>query len=127
MTAAVALSILCTAITFHLTYRIINDEGATNAAVVGYLLPVVSVLLGTVVLGEDLGMRVVLGMAVVLWGVGMTRRPAAANVGKPTRGEAVSGELAAGEPGHAGGAAVSGVPAGAAPATVATIPPEEAR
>jgi hypothetical protein len=70
--------VFCTAITFHLTYRIINDEGATNAAVVGYLLPVVSVLLGAVVLGEDLSVRVVLGMAVVLVGVGMTRRQGAA-------------------------------------------------
>ncbi|MFF1722345.1 DMT family transporter [Streptomyces sviceus] len=72
--AALVLSVFCTAITFHLTYRIINDEGATNAAVVGYLLPVVSVLLGAVVLGEGLSARVVLGMAVVLVGVGMTRR-----------------------------------------------------
>ncbi|WP_434099525.1 DMT family transporter [Streptomyces sviceus] len=72
--AALVLSVFCTAITFHLTYRIINDEGATNAAVVGYLLPVVSVLLGAVVLGEGLSVRVVLGMAVVLVGVGMTRR-----------------------------------------------------
>lgn len=72
--AAVVLSVCCTAITFHLTYRIINDEGATNAAVVGYLLPVVSVLLGVVVLGEELSPRVVLGMAVVLLGVGLTRR-----------------------------------------------------
>ena len=55
--AAVVLSVLCTAITFHLTYRIINDEGATNAAVVGYLLPVVAVLLGAVVLGEELSVR----------------------------------------------------------------------
>ncbi|GAA2285082.1 hypothetical protein GCM10010145_55680 [Streptomyces ruber] len=74
MTAAVVLGVFCTAITFHLTYRIINDEGATNAAVVGYLLPVVSVLLGAVVLGEELSVRVVLGMAVVVAGVGMTRR-----------------------------------------------------
>ena len=36
LVAAVVLSVFCTAITFHLTYRIINDEGATNAAVVGY-------------------------------------------------------------------------------------------
>ncbi|MEU2421129.1 DMT family transporter [Streptomyces sp. NPDC007851] len=73
LVAAVALGVLCTAATFHLTYRIINDEGATNAAVVGYLLPVVSVLLGAVVLGEDLSVRVVLGMTVVLVGVAMTR------------------------------------------------------
>ncbi|WP_406374684.1 DMT family transporter [Streptomyces sp. NBC_00647] len=74
LVAAVVLGVFCTAITFHLTYRIINDEGATSAAVVGYLLPVVSVLLGVAVLGEHLSVRVVLGMAVVLVGVAMTRR-----------------------------------------------------
>jgi drug/metabolite transporter (DMT)-like permease len=68
------LGILCTGLTFYLTYRIIADEGATSAATVGYLLPVVSVLLGAIVLGEQLNPRVVAGMAVVLVGVGMTRR-----------------------------------------------------
>ncbi|MCX5410462.1 DMT family transporter [Streptomyces sp. NBC_00059] len=89
--AAVVLGVFCTAITFHLTYRIINDEGATSAAVVGYLLPVVSVLLGAVVLGEEIGVRVVLGMAVVLAGVGMTRRQGPSAVtekGKPGEGAA---------------------------------------
>lgn len=72
--AVVVLGTLATGITFHLTYRIIADEGATNAAVVGYLLPVVSVTLGAIVLDEELSLRVVAGMAVVLVGVGMTRR-----------------------------------------------------
>ncbi|MFE6189083.1 DMT family transporter [Streptomyces sp. NPDC056465] len=109
--AAVVLSVFCTAITFHLTYRIINDEGATSAAVVGYLLPVVSVLLGAVVLGEEIGVRVVLGMAVVLVGVGLTRRqgPAAAT------GEGAAGEPAVGEA-AVGGAAAGGVAAGGAAA-----------
>ncbi|MCX5211846.1 DMT family transporter [Kitasatospora sp. NBC_00240] len=68
------LGIFATGITFHLTYRIIADEGATNAATVGYLLPVVSVLLGAVVLHEPLSLRIAVGMAVVLTGVAMTRR-----------------------------------------------------
>jgi drug/metabolite transporter (DMT)-like permease len=72
--AVVVLGVFATGITFHLTYRIIADEGATNAATVGYLLPVVSVLLGAIVLGEALSPRIVAGMAVVLVGVGMTRR-----------------------------------------------------
>ncbi|MGY4920527.1 DMT family transporter [Streptomyces sp. 900116325] len=72
--AAVVLGIFATGITFHLTYRIIADEGATNAATVGYLLPVVSVLLGAVVLNEDFSLRVAAGMMVVLIGVAMTRR-----------------------------------------------------
>jgi drug/metabolite transporter (DMT)-like permease len=74
MIAVVILGIFATGITFHLTYRIIADEGATNAATVGYLLPVVSVALGTIVLDESFSLRVAAGMIIVLAGVGMTRR-----------------------------------------------------
>ena len=74
LVAVVVLGVLATGVTFHLTYRIIADEGATNAATVGYLLPVVSVALGALVLGEGFSLRVAAGMAVVLTGVGMTRR-----------------------------------------------------
>ncbi|MEU6735696.1 EamA family transporter [Streptomyces physcomitrii] len=89
--AVIVLGVLATGVTFHLTYRIIADEGATDAATVGYLLPVVSVLLGALVLGEDLSLRIFAGMAVVLAGVAMTRR------GKPS---AEPGSV--GEPGSAG-------------------------
>lgn len=86
--AIAVLGIFATGVTFHLTYRIIADEGATNAATVGYLLPVVSVALGAVVLDEAFSFRVAAGMAVVLIGVSMTRRqkrtPAAPP--KPTAG-----------------------------------------
>ncbi len=71
--AVVVLGIFGTGITFYLNYRLIADEGATSAATVGYLLPVVSVALGAIVLGEDLGLRVIAGMAVVLAGVALTR------------------------------------------------------
>lgn len=74
MVAVVILGIFATGITFHLTYRIIADEGATNAATVGYLLPVVSVGLGAIVLDEPFSLRVAAGMVVVLVGVGITRR-----------------------------------------------------
>ncbi|MFI6785143.1 DMT family transporter [Micromonospora sp. NPDC050276] len=71
----VILGVVATGATFHLTYRIIAAEGATNAATVGYLLPVVSVALGAVVLDEALSLRIAAGMVVVLVGVGLTRRP----------------------------------------------------
>jgi drug/metabolite transporter (DMT)-like permease len=71
--AVVVLGIFATGITFHLTYRIIADEGAAHAATVGYLLPVTSVLLGAIVLGEHIGLRVAAGMVVVMISVGMTR------------------------------------------------------
>ncbi|PSK67559.1 hypothetical protein B0E53_00538 [Micromonospora sp. MH33] len=72
--AVVVLGVVATGITFHLTYRIIAAEGATNAATVGYLLPVVSVALGVIVLDERFSPRIAAGMVVVLVGVGLTRR-----------------------------------------------------
>jgi drug/metabolite transporter (DMT)-like permease len=71
------LGVVATGLTFHLNNRLIAAEGATAAATVGYLLPVVSVALGAVVLGEDVGLRVLAGMGVVLAGVALTRQPAA--------------------------------------------------
>jgi drug/metabolite transporter (DMT)-like permease len=62
-----------TGFAFALNYRLITDEGPTNAATVGYLLPVVSVLLGALALDEELNPRVIAGMVVVLAGVAMTR------------------------------------------------------
>ncbi|QRK90885.1 DMT family transporter [Saccharopolyspora erythraea] len=73
LAAVAALGIFSTGLTFHLNFRLIEDEGPTNAATVGYLLPVVSVALGAVVLHEDLSARVLTGMAVVLLGVALTR------------------------------------------------------
>ncbi|WIX85626.1 DMT family transporter [Amycolatopsis sp. DG1A-15b] len=76
LTAVVAVTILGvfgTGITFYLNYRLIADEGPTAAATVGYLLPVVSVALGALFLGEPLTPRVLGGMAVVLVAVGLTR------------------------------------------------------
>ncbi|MEV5338825.1 EamA family transporter [Streptomyces sp. NPDC052676] len=81
--AVTALGVLGTGVTFYLNYRLIADEGPTSAATVGYLLPVVSVALGALVLGEEVGARVVAGMVVVLLGVAMTRRTPAARRAKP--------------------------------------------
>jgi drug/metabolite transporter (DMT)-like permease len=72
--AVAILGVFGTGVAFVINYRLIADEGPTNATTVGYLLPVVSVLLGAVFLGEGLTPRVVLGMLVVLVGVALTRR-----------------------------------------------------
>lgn len=71
--AVVVLGIFGTGVTFYLNYRLIEDEGPTSAATVGYLLPVVSVALGALVLGEHVGPRVVAGMVIVLVGVAASR------------------------------------------------------
>ena len=72
--AVMILGVFGTGVAFILNYRVIADEGATTATTVGYLLPVVSVLLGAIFLGEQLNARVVVGMLVVLVGVALTRR-----------------------------------------------------
>ncbi|MDG4823225.1 DMT family transporter [Asanoa sp. WMMD1127] len=74
LAGVVVLGVAATGVTFHLTYRIIAAEGATNAATVGYLLPVVSVALGALVLDEAFSPRIAAGMVVVLAGVALSRR-----------------------------------------------------
>lgn len=72
--AAVAiLGVGSTGIAFALNYRLLATEGAVATSTVGYLLPVVSVALGTVFLDEELNLRVLAGMVVVLAGVALTR------------------------------------------------------
>lgn len=73
LVAVAVLGVFATGVTFYLSYRVIEDEGPTAAATVGYLLPVVSVALGALVLDESVGPRVLAGMAVVLGGVALTR------------------------------------------------------
>ncbi len=71
--AVAILGVFGTGFAFALNYRLITDEGPTNAASVGYLLPVVSVLLGALFLDEALTPHVIAGMVVVLGGVALTR------------------------------------------------------
>lgn len=83
MIAVVILGIFRTGFTFALNYRLIADEDATDAATVGYLLPVVSIALGAIVLNEALTFRIVAGMVVVLAGVGLTRWQKRTNSASP--------------------------------------------
>ena len=72
--AVAVLGVFGTGIAFVLQQTQIAQEGPTAASTVGYLLPVVSVLLGAAFLHEALTVRVIVGMVVVLVGVGLTRR-----------------------------------------------------
>jgi drug/metabolite transporter (DMT)-like permease len=73
LVAVAILGVFGTGVAFALNYRLIADEGVVTATSVGYLLPVVSVLLGAAFLDEQITVRIVIGMVVVLLGVGMTR------------------------------------------------------
>lgn len=70
----VILGVIGTGIAYVLNYQIITSEGATIASTVTYLLPVVAIVLGVVVLGEDVTAVVIVGIALVLAGVALTRR-----------------------------------------------------
>ncbi len=70
----VILGVLGTGVAYVLNYQIIASEGATVAATVTYLLPVVAIVLGVLVLGETVTAAVLAGIALVLAGVALTRR-----------------------------------------------------
>ncbi|WP_243791703.1 DMT family transporter [Saccharopolyspora gloriosae] len=78
--AVAALGVFGTGVGFALNYRLIADEGPTAAATVTYLMPIVSVLLGALVLDEQIGIRAVLGIALVLTGVALSRKPRAPRI-----------------------------------------------
>jgi drug/metabolite transporter (DMT)-like permease len=114
--AVVALVILgagSTGIAFALNYQLLESEGAVAASIVGYLLPVVSVLLGSIFLGERPDLRVIGGMVVVLAGVALTRlrsreQPRMTPLVIP---DAVVPELAIPHPPQPSGAGIPAVPA----------------
>jgi drug/metabolite transporter (DMT)-like permease len=73
--AAIAvLGIVGTGFAYVLNYQIITSEGATVASPVTYLLPVVAIVLGVLVLSETVTATMLVGIAMVLVGVALTRR-----------------------------------------------------
>jgi drug/metabolite transporter (DMT)-like permease len=75
--AAIAvLGIAGTGFAYVLNYQIITSDGATVASTVTYLLPVVAIVLGVLVLNEQITAMTLGGIALVLAGVALTRRPA---------------------------------------------------
>ena len=65
----VALGALGTGLAYILNYAIVRAAGATTAATVTYLIPIVSTLLGVIVLGESLTWNEPLGAAIALGAV----------------------------------------------------------
>ena len=67
------LGILGTGAAYVLNYRIITDDGPVAASAVVYLLPAVAIVLGALVLDERPALHALLGVAIVLAGVALTR------------------------------------------------------
>lgn len=67
--ALAGLAILSTAIAYMLFFRILAAAGATNLMLVTFLIPVSAILLGALVLGEDLQAKHFIGMAMIAIGL----------------------------------------------------------
>lgn len=63
--AVLGIAILSTTVGYILYFRILATAGATNLALVTFLIPVSAVILGTLVLGERLDPRHFAGMALI--------------------------------------------------------------
>ncbi|MCF4165877.1 DMT family transporter [Zavarzinia compransoris] len=67
--AVVGAGVLSTALAYGIYFRILQSSGATNAALVTFLIPVSAVFLGAVFLGEALDARHFGGMALIAAGL----------------------------------------------------------
>lgn len=75
--AVIALGVVGTGLAYRLQFDVVRDAGPVVATSVTYLIPIVSVLLGVLVLGEHLGLAQLAGFVVVLTGallIGRGRR-----------------------------------------------------
>ena len=72
--SVLALGVLGTGLAYILNYRLIQDEGATTASTVTYLLPIVAVILGAIVLAEPITWSLFAGTALVLAGVALSSK-----------------------------------------------------
>ena len=66
-----SLAALCTAFAYLLYFRILRSAGATNVALVTFLVPVSAILLGILFLGEHLEWRHLAGMAAISAGLAL--------------------------------------------------------
>lgn len=80
----VALGVLGTGFAYIFFWRVISVAGATNASMVTYIVPIISTLLGVVILREHLHWYEPVGAVVVLAGVWLAqRRPKAPKAALP--------------------------------------------
>lgn len=69
--SVLGLALLSTALAYILYFRILALAGATNLALVTFLIPVSAILLGAVVLGETLAAQHFAGMGLIGMGLGI--------------------------------------------------------
>lgn len=67
--AILGVALLSTALAYVFYFRLLSTAGATNLALVTFLVPVSAILLGTLILGEVLLPRHIAGMALIALGL----------------------------------------------------------
>jgi drug/metabolite transporter (DMT)-like permease len=67
--SVIALAVLCTAFAYMIFFRLLATVGATNTSLVTFLIPVSSILLGTIFLGEALVIQQLFGMVLIVGGM----------------------------------------------------------
>lgn len=67
--AVIALAVFCTALTYLIFFRVLKMAGASNATLVGLVIPVFTMLFAVPILGETITLLKVCGMLVI--GLGM--------------------------------------------------------
>lgn len=74
--AVVALGLLCTALAFVLFFALIADIGPTRATLITFVNPAVAVVVGAIVLDEEITVATLIGFVLVLAGCWLsTRQP----------------------------------------------------
>ncbi len=69
-----AVGVLGTGLAFVLMGRLVGRVGATRASIVGYLIPVVALLLGVLLRDDEVGPIAIAGVALVIAGAYLTSR-----------------------------------------------------
>ena len=64
----IALAVLCTAVAFIVFFALIDRVGPARAPLFTYVNPVVAIILGVLVLGEDVTLGLVIGFPIVILG-----------------------------------------------------------
>jgi drug/metabolite transporter (DMT)-like permease len=73
-TLIVYMAVASTFLPFYLYYRLLRTTPATTVALVGYLVPLVSLIGGVLLLGEHIESGIVIGGALILGGMVLTDR-----------------------------------------------------
>lgn len=67
--ALIGLAVISTTLSYIIYFRLLASIGATNLSLVAYLIPISALLLGVIILGEQIAPRHLLGMGVISLGL----------------------------------------------------------